>query len=397
MKSARFLIASLAAAGAIIGVVVGVPSGEAGLGSASGRSACTPVWRNVPNPRIKEGTLASVAAVSATDAWAVGGVVRRDKYGDEVVSASPLIEHWDGKSWSVVASPKFEGALSDVAVASRRDAWAVGWEDLARWGNADRVLLHWDGTRWSRMSLPESVRDMNAIAALSARDVWVVGDPSDRLAEIYHWDGTRWTVVASHQGSLATLEDVAAISARDVWAVGSVGWEPYSALAMHWDGARWRTFVRRGDAWLSVVAGLSGSDVWAGGAKQQEGMSPGAIDPLLLHWDGRTWKTWKQPRAESGFSGIAPLSSREIWAVGENPIDYKTNSGVGSSVWHWAAGKWQSTALANGRTFSDIAAVRAHGAASTVLWAVGQIGTAPNDHEGYFPAHTVPFIGRFGC
>ena len=119
--------------------------------------------------------------------------------------------------------------------------------------------------------------------------------------------------------------------------------------------------------------------------------------PLLLHWDGKDWRTHKQQLGESGFSGIAPLSSREIWAVGENEIDYANDTGAGSAVWHWAGGNWRDTELSNGRTLSDIVAVRVHRAPGVVLWAVGQIGTAPKDYEGYFPAHTVQLIRRFGC
>jgi hypothetical protein len=64
--------------------------------------------------------LAGVAAVSAADVWAVGG--------SQTTTGSPtLIEHWDGTSWSVVASPTpGAGRLNGVAGLGGGGLWAVG-------------------------------------------------------------------------------------------------------------------------------------------------------------------------------------------------------------------------------------------------------------------------------
>jgi len=81
----------------------------------------------VPSPS-PAGTLANplfgVAAVSATDIWAVG----QSQNGTSGIP-STLIEHWDGTSWSIVASPSpgsaatLSGAAADPASGQ---AWAVG-------------------------------------------------------------------------------------------------------------------------------------------------------------------------------------------------------------------------------------------------------------------------------
>jgi hypothetical protein len=220
MRAVWAVVVSVVAAGVSIGVVVAVPSGGAGLRSALGRSACTPVWRNAPGLQIKEGTLESVAARSVSDAWAVGGIVRRDEYGEEIVSASPLIEHWDGRRWSVVASPKISGSLTDVAATSRRDAWAVGWEGRDP-RSAAPLMLHWDGRRWSRVALPAAVRDTSALAALSPRDVWVIGTSGAAYpdtGEISHWDGSRWTRAVTRRTHRSRTS---CHSRRDVWVVGN--------------------------------------------------------------------------------------------------------------------------------------------------------------------------------
>jgi hypothetical protein len=368
--------------------------GSVGTTDVAATSLCRPGWHDVASPRIEDGALASVAGTAVMDVWAVGRVQRRDDYGD-IVSTSPLIEHWDGKRWSVLASPVDEGALADVAATSARDAWAVG-ED----GTGNPLILRWDGARWSPLEKPNGLRDVRAIAAVSPRDVWIVGRRSDAAA-IAHWDGRDWTTAATRRE--AFLTDVAAISDRDVWAVGSSD----RALVMHWDGVRWKSLVRRptnghDDAWLSAASAAARNDVWLGGGEHLEEMSPPVMEPLLLHWDGRRLTYEKVPYTfMTEFTGLARISSRETWAVSENtenvdPPDSGVGIGVGSGVWHRTADRWTASELRGGRVLRDIVAVRTR-RGSPVLWAVGEIGSTSVGYGGYFPEHTVPLVRRRGC
>ena len=59
---------------------------------------------------------------SSCDAWAVGAANVGGVY-------QTLIEHWNGRAWSVVPSPNpsaTQQGLDSVSVLSARDAWAVG-------------------------------------------------------------------------------------------------------------------------------------------------------------------------------------------------------------------------------------------------------------------------------
>ena len=61
-----------------------------------------------------------------------------------------VIGHWDGSSWTQVASPNAgrDDFLDGVSATSAIDAWAVG----AYYGHArvERDLFeHWDGTGWT--------------------------------------------------------------------------------------------------------------------------------------------------------------------------------------------------------------------------------------------------------
>src|SRR5438270_11754958 len=55
-------------------------------------------WSVVKSPNV--GQLSGVAAVSASNIWAVGSY-----YAGSVKAGQTLIEHWNGTSWSVVKSP----------------------------------------------------------------------------------------------------------------------------------------------------------------------------------------------------------------------------------------------------------------------------------------------------
>ena len=66
--------------------------------------------------------LSAVAAVSASDVWAVG-------HADSNSGSASLTLHWDGSVWRHVPSPSPGSAgnnLSGVAAVSANDIWAVG-------------------------------------------------------------------------------------------------------------------------------------------------------------------------------------------------------------------------------------------------------------------------------
>ena len=61
--------------------------------------------------------LLGVAALSASDAWAVGSVPHPN---------GVMIEHWNGTAWTVQATSPLDGTLFGVAAVSPSDTWAVG-------------------------------------------------------------------------------------------------------------------------------------------------------------------------------------------------------------------------------------------------------------------------------
>src|SRR5205807_2376610 len=158
-------------------------------------------WGVVPSPNLgtDSNLLNGVAAVSSSDAWAVG-------YYGEYTVAQTLIEHWNGSAWIMFPSPNVDArtnVLNGVAAVSSSDAWAVGYY----FSNAfvyQTLIEHWDGSGWSAIPSPSvGIRDnvLYGVAVGSSSDVWAVGEYRDGSGEyqtlIEHWNGSAWSVVPS--------------------------------------------------------------------------------------------------------------------------------------------------------------------------------------------------------
>ncbi len=93
-----------------------------------------------------------VSAVASNDVWAVGDSIKDS--GDGVSVSRTLIEHWNGKSWTVVPAPNVgagNNSLAAVAARSATDVWAVGYFDDVTGSILLRrtSTMHSNGGAWS--------------------------------------------------------------------------------------------------------------------------------------------------------------------------------------------------------------------------------------------------------
>jgi hypothetical protein len=179
-------------------------------------------WSIVPNP-VPLSALYSVTALSTSDVWAVG-----------VYQYGTLVEHWDGSQWSAVSSPNPPSygriILSGVAAVSATNIWAVGEYGTNSVHSGTALIEHWNGKKWSIVpAAPTSERvALLAVAVISPIDIWAVGDTYEATTFTEHWNGTTWSIVASPNPGVfdRSFNAVASIPGSNyVWAVGNADYD----------------------------------------------------------------------------------------------------------------------------------------------------------------------------
>lgn len=91
-------------------------------------------WSVAASPAARD-SLSGIVSLTTTNAWATG----------IDWSSGPLLEHWDGASWSLVATPVVTpgaNGLAAVAALSASDLWAVGDQGIGG-GNLGTLIEHY--------------------------------------------------------------------------------------------------------------------------------------------------------------------------------------------------------------------------------------------------------------
>ena len=287
-------------------------------------------WSVVPTPNPGGAPGGSqfhgVAAAASNDVWAVGQTYFLDANGEPLVQ--PLVEHWNGSAWSIVATPTFTngGVLNAVTAISSTNVWAVGQLD----GNGGNLIEHWDGTRWSIVTAPFNSRQdaLLGVSGTSANDIWAVGRSQRHPnVEILHFNGQTWSNVAAPSPFFeSVLSGVTALAPNNVWAVGETNVGPIQTLIEHWDGTSWSVVPSpnsnggssNGNNVLSGIAAVSATDIWAAGYTTDP--STGLQQTLTEHWDGTSWSVIASPNAapagSSTLAGVTALGDGTVVAVG---------------------------------------------------------------------------------
>jgi hypothetical protein len=136
------------------------------VGSQTAGSDITPLieswtgtrWTVQSSPPVSGGALLGVTALGLADAWAVG-----------YVGTGPLILHWNGTAWSRITAPAAAGILQSVAAQSATRAWAAGGATIAQWNGTS-----WTTTSWPRPS-NAFLKGMAVITTRSGWTAWAVG------------------------------------------------------------------------------------------------------------------------------------------------------------------------------------------------------------------------------
>lgn len=350
--------------------------------TTAGASASTSTSASTSNDNV----LTSVAGTAASNLWAVG-------YRDNGVAGRTLITRRSGGAWIRVASPNPGGATRDnhllgVAAVAASDDWAVGWYDN---GTAKRTLtMHWNGRSWKTIPSPNpggATRDniLGAVTAITASNVWAVGTYFDGTANrtlTMHWNGRSWKTVRSPNPGGVThpngLAGTAGVSASKVWSVGSYWNYSYfngtanRGVIERWNGTSWKAVATpspggTGDNPLSAVDASSKSDVWAVG---YYGLADHTAQTLVERWRGTSWSHVSSPNPggtarANMLRGVVAMSASNVWAVGgyHDGVTFRT------LVEHWNGTAWTTIPSPNVGTDDFLSSVAA--LSVTNIWAVG--------------------------
>lgn len=378
-----------------------------GAAHASGSTACS--WTLIPsqNPSTTVDMYATTA-ISAKDAWMVGAFSPPSSSGPYFET---LTERWNGTAWRVVPSPNpgvGYNELLGVAHIPGGGLWAVGYMSNTTNGpRTDQTLIeHWNGKSWQVVASPNvgpNSNDLQAVVALSATDAWAVGsyvstaqnNPIEVLIE--HWDGTQWSVIQGANPSITwnDLAGIAAVSANDIWAVGfqrpqSVsGPSSTATLIEHWDGTQWSVVASPSPAnysnGLGSISIVSANSIWAVGGSFNTG--PGTTSTtqtLIEHWDGIQWSVVASPDPQPGgdvLNGVVALSNNNAWAVGDS---IGTNDQELTLVMHWNGKVWSVVPSPNDGTDNNLLQAVTRIPGTSHAWAAGVHVLSGTDQEGSY-------------
>jgi alpha-tubulin suppressor-like RCC1 family protein len=319
--------------------------------------------------------LFGVRCTAARNCWAVGTYKRNGIPLDQAL-------HWNGKSWSLVATPTPGGTLSgdfnglvDVSCTSPDSCWADGEYGFLTIDSEviQNQALHWNGRAWSVVTTPDpgghSDSALSAIRCASANDCWAVGAssaiaPGSALFnEMLHWNGRKWSMAGvpdpggTAMGDFSELNALSCTSAANCWATGSDGYDGSSALtsnqALHWNGHKWSVVPApepdgTGAFASNILTGVNCSspdNCWAVGYIGNLDL----VAPILneaLHWNGKHWSTASVPdpvgHADDDHSflyGIRCTSRTSCWAVGQARPATGT---FRNQLMHWNGATWSA-------------------------------------------------------
>lgn len=148
---------------------------------------------HTPNRGISS-LLQSVTAVSGHNVWAVGYSITANG------ASRTLALHWNGRHWTVVPSqtPGGSGQFHGVTASWTHNIWAVGIRNTPQCGapHCKTLIEHWNGRRWTLLASPNPpsryLHDLFGISAVSRTNIWAVGTTDYDSTLIIHWNGTSW-------------------------------------------------------------------------------------------------------------------------------------------------------------------------------------------------------------
>ena len=280
-----------------------------------------------PNTSVSQNNyLYAVSCASSASCAAVGYYYNGSVY-------QTLVEHWNGTSWSIAASPNTSGSqdnyFNGVSCTSSVSCTAVGDYFSAV---SQTLIEHWNGTSWSIAASPNTSASQDnylyAVSCASSTSCKTVGayDNSGVYQTLIEtWNGTSWSIVASPNTSASQQNVLLSVSCTNSTSCTTVGYyyngSSDQTLAEAWNGTNWSIVaspnasvshpnILYGVSCTSATSCIAAGDYYNGILYQS----------LTEAWNGTSWSIKTSPSAsafeKSWLNGVSCASAASCTAVG---------------------------------------------------------------------------------
>jgi len=318
-------------------------------------SAATPRWKLVPSPSPPgppNGTLAGVACWDASNCLAIGansGLLG----GESAAGATPKLQGWNGatRTPSTQLPGRYRrwngtGCADPAQCLRQRPATARNGQVIIIVSGPEPLLERWNGSTWSIVPGPQpptnTAIDLVAMSCPAANDCFAVGDQATGQSGHFvvrpaamHWNGSTWSflpVPKPAASPLSELNGVSCASPTNCVAVGDLltgdlntGNVTTHALIERWNGTSWSldSFPKPAGSSQEFLSGVSCADAsncLAVGAYLAGNVS----GPLVERASGTTWSTVTAlvPPGDDGTSliDVACTSATSCVTVGDAAV-----------------------------------------------------------------------------
>ena len=306
-------------------ILTAPPAGASSTGS----------WTVSAPPSVAEtpNELSGVSCVSSSFCVGVGSAGSNTSAGQVSTVESPLVESWNGSTWSVMSTPPTTSpyGLNAVDCVSTTFCMAVGNPDGTDSGSVLTEL--WNGSAWSIVAAPgvgpPVNTDFTSVSCASTRfcaavGSWGDGVPGESVMDI--WNGTAWRLASPTAGVsnnlVASLQGVSCTSSTFCLGVGDAyatypaqGGLVYVASVVMWNGSNWSVAPGGGpnQSLFGVSCVSSTSCVAVGSGNFYLSSS------VIADWNGTSWSEVTPPSQGSTYS-LSNISCQgaNCVAVGES-------------------------------------------------------------------------------
>jgi hypothetical protein len=239
-------------------------------------------WSVVPSPSpgARQNILYGVTAISDSDVWAVGA----QQDGNGVWRT--LAEHWNGSAWSVVSTIDAGSSgnqLYAVKALATNSVYATGQQAGAAFPN-QALIEHWDGKTWSIVTSPsDSASALPLGLTATATSLTLVGqqesDSAPYTTYVAAGSPSALAIQASPNVSGQENDLFGAETAADgsTWAVGwaeDTSSDVHAPLVLQGINGSWSMVMTpslKGDSGLAAIAAIPGGGLWAVGETSGQG------------------------------------------------------------------------------------------------------------------------------